>query len=68
MSVDPHVEQSDAAQHIDDIKAIATAETVNEHCAVAVPHTQAWITIAPALAVLGYRAAAKEAVAIALAA
>jgi hypothetical protein len=68
VSVDPHVEQSDAAQHIEDIKAIATAETMKEHCAVAVSHTQAWIAVPPTLAMWGDRAMAKEALAIALAA
>jgi hypothetical protein len=68
VSIDTRVEQSAPARRIEHVKAIATAKTVNEQCAVALAHTQAWIAVALALTVRGNRAIAKEALAIALAA
>jgi hypothetical protein len=61
-------DQSTLSQRIKHVEAIATAETVNEQCAVAITQAQPWIPIAPPPAVRGHRATAKEAIATAFSA
>jgi hypothetical protein len=60
VSIVAHAKQSAPAQRIEHVEAITTGEAVNEQGVVAIAHAQAWIAIAPALAVRGNRATAKE--------
>jgi hypothetical protein len=68
VSIAAHVKQSPPSQRIEHVEAITTGEAVNEQGAVAIAHAQAWIAVAPSLAVRGDRATAKETLAVAFAA
>jgi hypothetical protein len=68
VSIVAHVKQSPPAQGIEHVEAITAGEAVNEQGAVAIADAQAWIAVAPSLAVRGDGATAKKTVAVAFAA